>query len=178
MMKYEMQKIVKELNTLISPTRFNVYSMGDESYSIVSDDAVITNKEYAKITEIVERNGYVIEGVGTSLVFNLLTREAYESELKEDEEVEDELNDIFEVVETHKNELKDEFIKVVSEHPDAVAKFQKYYKYLFSFTTEINGTKWTFSVGGRVDSIYGLNVEPEISVKEILSGLDLEDVKR
>ena len=68
-MKYEMQKIVKELNEINSLAKFNVYSMGDESYSIVSDDAVITNKEYAKITEIVERNGYVIEGVGTSIHF-------------------------------------------------------------------------------------------------------------
>lgn len=177
-MKYEMQKIVKELNEINSLAKFNVYSMGDESYSIVSDDAVITNKEYAKITEIVERNGYVIEGVGTSLVFELITREEYEKELKEDEEVKDELKEVFEVVETHKNELKEEFIKAVNEHPEALAKFQNYNKYLFSFTTEINGTKWTFSVGGRVDSIYGLNVEPEISVKEILSGLDLEDVKR
>ncbi len=176
MMKYEIQKIVKELNEINSLAKFNVYSMGDEFYSLVSDDAIIVNKEYAKITEIVEKNGYVIEAIGTSLVLELVTRETYEEELRESEEMKEDMKEIFEEADKYREKLKEEFVKIVNEHPEAIAKFKNYYKYLFSFTTEIDGTTWTFFVGGQVDEIYRFNVEPEMSVKEILNTLDLEDV--
>ena len=84
------------------------------------------------------------------------------------------------IIETEKyrQELKEEFLKAVNEHPEAIANFQDYYKYLFTFTTEINGKRWVFSVGGHTDEIYKFNVQSIMLVKEILEELDLENVIR
>lgn len=101
-----------------------------------------------------------------------------EGEMMEDmkESFEESERRSFEEMERYREELKAEFMKVVNEHPEAIANFQDYYKYLFTFTTEIDGKRWAFSVGGHADEIYKFNVQPIMLVKEILNVLDLEDV--
>jgi hypothetical protein len=60
------------------------------------------------------------------------------------------------------------FLGLAKEHPELTAKFLRYYKYHFDFTTEIDGVRWDFVVGEDSDDIYRFEVTSEMLVSEIL----------
>ena len=72
-------------------------------------------------------------------------------------------------------ENREKFKKLIAQYPESVAKFGSYYKYLFSFITVINGSKWEFTVGGDSDDIYRFGVQPETLVKKILLETTLQN---
>ena len=60
-----------------------------------------------------------------------------------------------------------EFIILAEKYPEQTAKFLTYYKYEFTFVTEIEGEKWWFSIGGDSYDIYRVHIKPETKLKEI-----------
>jgi hypothetical protein len=60
-----------------------------------------------------------------------------------------------------------EFTILAEKYQEQTAKFLTYYKYEFTFVTEIEGDEWWFTVGGNKDDIYRLHIQPETKLKEI-----------
>lgn len=72
----------------------------------------------------------------------------------------------------------EEFEKIAKNNPNAIAEFASYYKYYFNFIVEMENAFWLFSVGGDSDDIYRLEVSPETTLEEILSGYTPQFIKK
>ena len=71
----------------------------------------------------------------------------------------------------------EDFTGIAKRNPEAVAKFEYYYKYYFYLTTYMEGYCWRFAIGGESDDIYRLEVVPETLLKDILQDYTPQFIK-